>query len=180
MRYISHNRNLALVTVDGTVKYLFRNGVLDLGSGNEIQPDLSGVATSKLFDFSGTPWNADDTSDLTKCGLGWMFWESEIEAASSITIDATPAGQAYKVTTGPVVYNSTTYQTGERFLSVTGQTTCSGAGYVCPDIPPEYYVPDEVQFRKENFKVKHLAKGNETAWSEDTYGAPAQEPGVDL
>jgi hypothetical protein len=171
MRYISFAENLALITVDGTVKYQFRNGTLDLGSGNEIVPDLSGTnASSKLFDFSGT--FGDTSSDLARAGQGYLFWQSPIITSAT----ALSNSKHYKVVNGSIVYSNQTYTAGERFYCISGTTSFTGSGTVCFDVPQEYYVPKEVNTRKESFKKIHLAKGDEATWNEGIFGAPAENP----
>lgn len=171
MRYISYAKNLALITVDGTVKYQFRNGVLDLGSGAEIVPDLSGTnPSSKLFDFSGT--FGDTSSDLAKAGQGYIFWQSPVITSST----ALSNNKHYRVVNGSIVYNNQTYTVGERFFCVSGTTAFTGTGSVCFDVPQEYYTPDEMSFRKESFKKIHLIKGDEASWSDGIWGASAENP----
>lgn len=170
MRYISYAQNLALITVDGTVKYKFRNGVLDLGAGVVIDPDLSGVASSKLFDFSST--FGDTSTSLARAGQGYLFWEAPIFTNST----ALSNNKHYKVITGSIVYNNATYTVGDRFFCVSGTTAFTGSGSVALDVPQEYYIPNEVSFRKESFKKIHLIKGDEASWSDGIWGAAAENP----
>lgn len=170
MRYISYAKNLALTTVNGTVKYQFRNGVLDLGAGVVINPDLSGAASSKLFDFSAT--FGDTSTDLARAGQGYLFWEAPTFTNST----ALSNSKHYKVILGTITYNNATYTVGDRFFCVSGTTAFTGTGTVALDVPQEYFVPDEMNFRKESFKKIHLIKGDEASWSEGIWGAPAEDP----
>jgi len=177
MRYISNIKNLALCSVDGTVLYQFYHGVLDLGVGVTITPNFSGANSVKMFDFS-TYFGATADTDIKKAGQGFLFWEAPILTHTDALTAVPPT--YYRVLLGPATYHSVTYSTGDRFVTISGTTAWTGAGLVCIDVPQEYYIPDEVQFRKESFKKLNLIKGTEAAWSEDTWGAPAVDPGQNL
>ncbi len=172
MRYVSHIKNLALLTVDGTVKYQFRMGVLDLGAGNTINPDAAGANNSKLHNFATYFGSAADTA-AKQAGETFLYWQSPIIAAGGAIV----AGNYYKVLNKAITYNGQSLEVGSRFLCVTGVLVHSGAGSVCLDVPAEYYTPDEMQFRKESFKKLNLIKGSEAGFSNDIYGVAAATPG---
>lgn len=176
MRYISYIKSLALKTLDGTTKYQFRNGVLDLGSGNTINPDAAGPNNSKLHNYASYFGSGASTA-AKQAGETYLYWESPLIAVGgTLTV-----GTWYKVLNKPATYNGVQYPVGSRFLCVTGVTVHSGTGSsVCVDVPAEYYIPDEVNTRKESFKKLNLIKGSEAVFNEDIYGAAAVTPGTTL
>lgn len=171
MRYKAIANNFTLTSVDGTIRYRFKKRVLDLGDGNEIQPNLTGADNVKLIVV-----NPDGTSDLEKVGLGLYFWESPKITATggTFTLDA---DTYYDVDMGIVEYEGKRYYTGQRFK--TGTATSADeimtGTVVSKSIPPEYYKENEVSTRSEMHKYHWLVDG-ETDWDDARMQPYATDP----
>lgn len=165
MRYVSAAKGLVLITKDGTHKYTFKKGVLDLGSV-AIVPDLAGADNSALQN----PYPAAG-SDLGKVGKDVLFWESpELLAATAIVV-----GNYYRVIRGSIVHDGVTYKAGgpgARFKATT--TSFTGTGVIGLDVPAIFYYEEDVNYRKENFKINNLAYGDESAWDDSVFTGTAQ------
>jgi len=166
MRYVSAAKGLVLITKDGTHKYTFKNGVLDLGSGVAIVPDLAGADTSALQNPYPTAG-----SDLGKVGKDVLFWESpELLAATAIVV-----GNYYRVIRGTIVHSGVTYKAGgpgARFKATA--TAFTGTGVIGLDVPAIFYKEEDDNDRKEHFKINNLVHGDESTWDDSTFTGTAQ------
>lgn len=173
MRYVSAAKGLALITKDGTVKYTFHNGVLIMGgdpvgegTGEVILPDLSGSESSALQKIF-----PDASTDLEKVGLGVLFWKSpELTEADAIVV-----GNYYRVIRGEIVHDGVTYKAGgpsARFKATA--TSFTGDGVIGFDVPAIYYKEEDLNNRKENYKIHHTLYGDESSWDDSVWEGTEQ------
>lgn len=178
MRYISHYKNLVLISKEQNVVppindpnpvgvYRFYNGELVVGdpttktgTGNAIDGSLLMV----LF-----PNGADD---LEKAGLNQIFFEAPPVDPTTVT-----AAGRYRVLVGDVVYNGKVYRKNE-VIAVSGTPVWTGSdpdSKVALDIsnfpvigvePYEYFSPDILAAW---YKTVNLIYGDESEWRSDTW-----------
>lgn len=179
-RYISHIPNLTLFNRDGTVRAQFVNGVYEIGqlttNGGlySIDPSVQTDADTSLQ----TPWSTDllgaTTQRIEMAGMGSLTKTNAAGSAltnledgyvrtfyyapviSGGTATSSVVGVWYEVLSGNLTYNSIVYHKGDKFETVTGQTSTSGstATYALT-IPPDL-AKDIDSYRDEYFEQVHL------------------------
>lgn len=181
MRYITQHGPLVLYTDTGgvvTMAYRFgQDGVLDLGTGNEI-------ATTNMYVLFSTALLGAATPALERCGMGSLvgtdddgsaltnledgyrgfffeapFVEVTSDPSSPGTVPAL-AGIHYKVYSGTLTYNSVSYSAGKTFITDGSATSVTGDGKYAVVIPPALSKKVE-EFTAEQFKIGHLKTGDE-------------------
>lgn len=168
MRYSSTIHNLRLYRQDGNAAgtdtvnlwptLAFHNGVLDLGSGNVIVPNLAAINGSALMVI-----NPSGGTDLEKVGLNKFYWEApEVSGAG-----ATPlADWVYTVIRGTVVFDGKTYTSGDMFVGDGTNTTATTDGAVIAKYAPLAYATATCcGGEAAAFKLVHLERGDEGEWS---------------
>lgn len=168
MRYISPVNDLTLFAQDGTTLYKFKNGVLDLGAGVEIDTAVKDPVGGTLQRVYATDIAGLTTSLIEMCGQGAlatynyrMFYVAD--PLTDITFDTVAVhGHCYEVAVGSVTIGTKTYVVGEHFvytsdLAAADIVFASGATVKlvmncceCFDLTAE-------------FRQKHLLNGDEPA-----------------
>lgn len=174
MRYYSAAADLLLITLNGTAKYRFKNHVLIVGgaptgtaAGTVILPELSPVDETKTLHTV----DASGGTDLAKVGMGTLFWEApEIVAGGSVLT----VGNYYRVLRGVATHATVNYKAGTRFKATA--TALTGTGVVAFEPDWIYYKEDDINDRKENFKTRNLAYGDESKWDDSVFAPEAQSP----
>jgi len=181
MRYISTNFRLVLSERGGSPRHIFRSGVLDLGTGVEINatPNASDPELSLILPYD-TDLSSGTTDYLERAGMGTLNKEKQtgsttyvedgwaegrffFEAPKIANGDAAIAGGVtYIVLSGTVTYDGTAYTAGHKFITdaSTTATTATVAGFYALAIP-EVLASTCETFTAEQFKIKHLMKGDE-------------------
>lgn len=192
MRYISRHADSIIFEDDGSINLDYRfgpNGILaigslttDVGAGNAISvtglqvledTDLDGntvtclemVGMGTLTGVSG----AGNTLTHLYDGYRGYFYPSPVmtgtDAVSSI------ADIRYKVISGTVTYDGTTYKVGEVFTTDGSTTATTGTGTFALWLPESIEKATD-EFLTEEFKIKSLLVGDEPYdyWSFTTTG----------
>lgn len=196
MRYRAYKSSLALITQDGTVKYQFKNYLLDTGA-NPIDPDLAGTDPKSVMQdiySSGT--------DLEKVGQGIVSGDYRlfIEAPLIIeagTLDNGSNGPYYEIVVGPVdltaaaylgkyaliyplnAFDPTNAGPGTVIRVVTDITVPAGNDVWARTFPPGLKLdePDH-DMRGEHFVINNLSSHkDESAWDPQTFGAKTKAVG---
>lgn len=115
--------------------------------------DLSGATTTKV-EMAGQ----GDLTDPTDGYRGIFF---EAPTLQSDTAVSSTSGVYYEVISGSVIYDSTTYNRGDQFVTDGSETAVTGTGTFALAIPPMLAKKCDA-FRTEHFKIKSLATGNES------------------
>lgn len=188
MRYISQFANLALFKDNGELAHVFGpDGVLVVGSlttasgagnyidaaanagdtGDELQlpysTDLDGNAVTRL-EMAGL--GSLDTStqtggSVTTLAEGYRtFYEAPVLTGTTSSVSSV-ANVYYKVLSGSVTYDGTTYTKNQVFYTDGVTTATTGSGTFALDIPPALKNECDT-FRDEQFKIKHLKDGTES------------------
>lgn len=196
MRYIAIKESLALLAASGTVKYLFKNGTLTIGTptgtgaGNEIVPDLTNtnpdVAMQVLY-----PTGANA---LAQVGQGEIFFQ-----APPITSAGTLAtGNYFEIISGTADLTNAAY-VGRYVLVLpsqmpTGQLATTPRGTVIRTtqaitvpadgstwaltLSPRYLDDLDHNLRAEFFIANNLSTfKDESSWDETTYGSTTKATG---
>lgn len=135
----------------------------DLDGNTVTRLEMAGLGTLTLV--------TKTSASLASLALGYrIFFEAPVLAYNA-GVPAT-AGIYYKVLSGAVTYNGTTYTQNQEFVTTGGVTTTSGtAGTFALCIPPA--LKNECSpFRTEQFKIKVLKDGTESNsyWLYDASG----------
>jgi len=194
MRYITPHENLSLKSNNGKTAYQFNYGILDLGSGVEIDA-IPGADTDEHLQFVAPIWaggadpsspTADearelsglgdltDVTDLTVYKYKRLYYEAPIISTGTTTVSG-DLGVYYKVLTGTVTYAGVTYATGEIFVSDDTTTTTSGTGTFSLWFN-ELLWDVAYQGTAEAFKNVHLNSGEEVTgyWGYTNGGSDAR------
>lgn len=195
MRYITPFHGLCLRQKNGetgkygSTPYQFENGELVVGStsaggsGNVIVPNLSatdGTALQQVYPNGAT--------DLAKVGQGTLgtnaAYASQVQGlfyeAPDLTVAGSTAGLTtglwYKVISGTVVHNSTTYTAPTRFKA--GATAdFTGTGTARRDLDSNLWSQDELNERSEAYKLANTLNGDEAVWNDPTFGPTTKSMG---
>lgn len=188
MRYISEAQNLVLYNQNGKIAYRFKNHELVVGltttasgAGNSIDSTLKPSDTdNQLQRIFSTDLLGATTACAEMCGQGSLtsvavggnltklengykgiYFEAPVKSGGDTVSPV--AGITYKVLSGTITYNSVAYTAPETFVTTGGVTATSGSGAkFALGLPPIKNKSVEEQFLTENFKEKHLLKGNES------------------
>lgn len=193
MRYITPHENLSLKRNNGETAYQFNYGLLDLGSGVEIDA-IPGTDTDQWLQFIA-PAHDDSTypnptaaqgreqsgmgdltavTDLAEYKYKRLYFEAPLISTGATTVSG-DLGVYYKVWTGSVTYAGVTYKTGEVFKSDDTTTTTSGTGTFSLWFSPLLW-DEAYQGTAEAFRNIHLNSGNEVTgyWGFTNGGSDAR------
>lgn len=172
MRYKAIAKRLTLVSVNGRVLYRFNQGILDLGDGNTIQPNLASSDENKKMIVI----NPSASQDLEKVGLNKIFWESPAIEATGGTFTLT-ADTYYEVDYGAINYDGVRYFKGDRFKTGTETTATEvePGSIVSKAIPPEYFKEHEDKKRNEMHKY-HWMVEDVTDWDDTRFHPYPTDP----
>lgn len=185
MRYRAIKSRQALPAVSGKIKYQFENYVLDLGTGNTIDP---AQASSNEDLKMQTPW-ASAATDIEKVGQDEIFIEApEIIAAGSLT-----SGKYYEILVGPVDLTAAAYDGNYTLILPTtgldltrapkGTVIKATAGITVPagddkwalTFGPEYLDDEDHNLRYESFIKNNLTTfKDESVWDENEWESVTQ------
>lgn len=176
MRYISEAKSLRLIRNNGEIAYSFFNGVLIVGTP-------TGTGPTEIIDAAA---NADPAlslqhpfpngaNDLERAGLNTTFFAAPPISPGATTVTA---DIRYEVISGTVVYDGTTYRTGQVFVgtAVTDTSTTDG-GLFALALPTPYFDPGETDGnRAEFFRIAILGSGDEMDYDLNQGGPVATKP----
>lgn len=190
MRYISPFANFTIYKNGGALAHNFgADGVCVVGSlttatgaGNYIDASANpGDTDEEIQLLFAADLDGNNTNRLERAGLGSLDKSTQESGAGSLTnisdgfryffeapvltgtTDSVVAvsGVYYKVLSGTVTYNGTSYTKGQEFMANGSETATTGSGTFALTIPPALKNECEA-FRDELFKVRHLQKGDES------------------
>lgn len=189
MRYISQHSNLALYNTDGTIEARFgpdgvlKKGTLTCDVGNHAidttdlmrvyDDDLDGntVTVLEMCGLGSLNKTSQTGGSLTNVQDGWRLFYEAPPISAGTAVDANV--ERYKVLTGSVTYNGTTYTVNQTFDVVAGVTATTGSGTFAIELPSSLAneLPDTSSAL---FDEAHLLEGDETytewGWN-NMYGA---------